>query len=492
MQLTKESRFYLVGICGAGMSQVAGLLKSSGAYVIGSDNNVYPPASSLLERLDIKVLSPYAKDNVRSYSDCTFVIGNSLSRDHVEVEEILQANLQHTSFPKLLGDFFLDATSNIVVAGTHGKTSTSSLIAFLLRKLGLNPGFMIGGLPHDLEAGYSRGDQKLFVLEGDEYDTAFFDKASKFLHYNPEYLVFNNLEYDHVDIFPTLAKLDEAFCKLLALVKDPEKIIANWGAQGVRRIVTGLGLEDQVTKTGAYDRHGVVAMAPDNYPSYDPSSDLWSFDVNTRWWGKMTVKTPLPGTYNADNICQGLALLGVAASHGAIRLPSAQEILAGIEEFRGVAKRAEHILALPNFHVYHDFAHHPTAVRNIIAALRLKHPRRRLLVAFEPKNATSRRSVFHAQFKEAFKDCDLALLAPCPEDKRLNPGERLDTLRLAHDIGSYARSFTSFADLESYILEMLEPGDVVAFLSCGDFAGIPRRLAGQIQQKVFDTSIETH
>lgn len=468
-----DRSLYFVGIGGVGMTSVAGLAKAAGFDVKGSDQNLYPPTSLILEELKIPVFVPYSEDNIRKNKDCLFVIGNSLSRQHPEVAKILELGAEYTSFPKLLSDYFLSRTNNIVVCGTHGKTTTSSLLAYVLQNLGSKPSYMIGGAPHDLPHAFQWDLGKFFVLEGDEYDTAFFDKGSKFLHYRPTFIVLNNLEFDHADIFKDFSMVKKTFHLLLDQISDPENLIANTMDAGVRELVSERGWSEKT-----------FATAEARNIRYDSASQLWHGEFQTPFWGILPIVTRLPGAYNFSNIGQVLATLSRLVKSDKMPLPEAAKVQELISNFHGVARRWDHLASVHEIEIYVDFAHHPTAVNNVLKNLRTVYPTRKIVAAFEPKNASSRRNVFQKQYGEVLKQADRVLIAPAPVDKRLSEEERLNTKALSMSIGKHASPFDSYDELQACLKHELHPSDVLIFLSCGDFAGLPRALVEHFRQAV--------
>lgn len=471
--MTKNtSSLYFVGIGGVGMASVAGLAQLAGFDVIGSDQNLYPPTSDILKDLKIPVLVPYSEKNVESNNNRLFVIGNAMSKQQLEVAKILGMGLSYTSFPKFLSDYFLGKTDNIVVCGTHGKTTTSSLISYLLEKLNAEPSYMIGGAPVDLPNAFSYGKGSLFVLEGDEYDTAFFDKGSKFLHYKPNFIVFNNLEYDHVDIFKDYNALKKTFHLLLDQIKNPENVISNFADPGVKEILNERGWTNKVFSTSILEKTENIYL---NKPvEFLPKTKEWGAEFQTKLWGKLPVITQLPGSYNFANIAQALGALTRLVENNKIKSPLNKDLLQLIKDFHGVAKRWEILLSTPDLEILLDFAHHPTAVYNVIKNLRAVYKNRRLITAFEPKNATSRRNVFQSKYAEVFKEADLVFIAPPPQDLRIPENERMNIQQLCEAIGNKATAYDSFQTIEKDLLQTLAPGDVLIFLTPGDFGGLPR------------------
>jgi UDP-N-acetylmuramate: L-alanyl-gamma-D-glutamyl-meso-diaminopimelate ligase len=479
MSHTKQDQLFFVGIGGVGMASVAGLAQSAGFKVQGSDQNLYPPTSSILKDLGIPVSIPFSEDNITKNKDSLFVIGNSMSRQHIEVSKILEIGANYTSFPKLLSDYFLTKTENIIICGTHGKTTTSSLLAFALKSLGSNPSYMIGGAPLDLPNAFHWGSGPFFVLEGDEYDTAFFDKGSKFLHYKPKFVVLNNLEFDHIDIFKDFSALKKTFHLLLDQVSAPQQVIANIGDKGVRELLAEREWSQKIFSTSVTSSEASLYATQDL--KYNSKKDLWEGQIHTSLWGSLDIKTHLPGSYNCSNIIQTLATLTLLADSGKLPLPSSTRIQDILLTFRGVAKRWEHLASVSGIDILIDFAHHPTAVFNVLTNLKIVYKGRRILAAFEPKNASSRRNFFQKKYADVLKLADLVFIAPPPQDLRIPEAERLNAEELSRSIGKNAKHFKSFHEVESHLLEILQPDDVLVFLTPGDFGGIPRSLSESLR-----------
>ena len=484
--IPKGAHIYFMGIAGTGMAAVAGLIQQSGYKVSGSDGAIYPPTSTMLAALKIPVATPYGPKNVDAAHPDLIVVANALSRGHEELEYALSKDIQYTSFPKLLGDLVLSNTTSIVVAGTHGKTTTTALLAFVLKELGHDPGFLIGGVPQNLPQAFAVGRGKIFIIEGDEYDTAFFDKGSKFLHYCPKFAILNNLEYDHADIFPDLAAIEAQFTKFIGLVPDSKNLIANVDDPGMRQLIERLGLKDRVTRVAT---RGIDQTCPDGIlraaaqpvaPGHEP---LWNLIVRSRVFGTLELVTPLTGSHNAANVTQAIALLGRLKETGVVSDVSVPRLKEAIRKFTGVKRRLEWLANSGGVDIFEDFAHHPTAVGLVIDGFRASYAGRRILVAFEPKNATSRRNVFTREFANALGKADLVFIGKCPDDRRIAPESRMDTTTLARLIGEKAAAYNENEDLAKEIAMKARAGDAVIFMSAGSFSGVQYRLAELLKRR---------
>jgi UDP-N-acetylmuramate: L-alanyl-gamma-D-glutamyl-meso-diaminopimelate ligase len=460
-------KVHLSAICGTAMASLAGLLRELGHEVTGSDENVYPPMSTQLEALGIPILSPYAESNVPRDADLV-VVGNALSRGNPEVEVVLERRQRFTSLPALLAEELLRARQPLVVAGTHGKTTTTSLLAFLLHAAGQDPSFLVGGVPLDFGRSYRLGGGRHFVIEGDEYDCAFFDKRPKFVHYLPTVAVVNNVEYDHADIYPDLAAVQLAFVRLLQVVPRNGLIVAGSESEALRAIlpqarsrVETFGLDESADWRAVDLRGGPEGMR---------------FRLLCRGRDEGEVALPLPGEHNVRN-----ALAAVAAAAAAGVAPGvAGRALAG---FRGVKRRLELRGRAGGVVVYDDFAHHPTAVAATLAALRTAGAGR-LVAVFEPRSFTARSRVFQDAFAQAFTAADSVVVAGAYLPQKLPEERRLSEEGLVAGIrgqGGEAVFIRDVPEIVGHLVRTLRPGDRVAILSNGGFGGIHDKLLAALE-----------
>jgi UDP-N-acetylmuramate: L-alanyl-gamma-D-glutamyl-meso-diaminopimelate ligase len=463
MNPNTPQHIHLLGICGTGMAALAGILKEQGYRVSGSDEHAYPPMSTFLEGLGIPVHNGYAPENLSPAPDLA-VVGNVIRRDNPEAQALLRSDLPRLSLPEALNRFLVGARQSLVVAGTHGKTTTTALIAWLLYSLGLDPGFMVGGIAKNFQANYRVGRGPYVVLEGDEYDTAFFDKRPKFVHFRPRVAVLTSIEFDHADIYADLAQVIRAFESYLGTVAPDSRVLA-WGDAPLVRQVCGHAGAPVSFYGQSDDCHWrAVEIAP--------AIGGTSFAVlrDHRPWGEFFL--PMLGTHNVWNALAALAALAeVGAEPGPLR-----EALAG---FQGVHKRQEVAGEFQGVLVLQDFAHHPTAVAVTLAAVRQGYPARRLVALFEPRTNTSRRRVFQAPYAAAFKDADLILVREPPDLWKVEPEEQFSSRQLVADLERQGKTALYFPDTDRLlagVLPLLKAGDLVLVMSNGDFDHLVSRL----------------
>jgi UDP-N-acetylmuramate: L-alanyl-gamma-D-glutamyl-meso-diaminopimelate ligase len=448
--LTKEvNSIHFIGICGTAMANVAALCRDLGYNVTGSDESVYPPMSTFLESRGVRIMAGHSGGNLDGRPEL-IVIGNAMKRGNPEVERALDERLNYCSLPDLVREFFIRGNHCIVVAGTHGKTTTASLLAWTLESAGKRPGFLIGGIPNNFGAGArapachsERGEEsrRFFVIEGDEYDTAFFDKRSKFVHYLPDTVILNNIEFDHADIFPDLAAVKRAFRQLVAVVPRRGLIIANGEDASVREVVAG-------------------AHCP------------------VRFFGLTDYRVQLPGEHNRRNAA------AVAACAGALGL-TREQIQHGFDTFAGVKRRMEIRGEVAGVTVIDDFAHHPTALVETIRAIRQRYPNRRLWALFEPRSNTTRRNVFQAELAEALAGADGVFVSRVDRLNELPEGERLNPEQLVAELGARGKPARYAAGAEEIVAELapqLRTGDVVGVFSNGSFGGVHDKLLARLRQ----------
>ncbi len=456
-------RIHLIGVAGTGMGSFAGMLKAAGHEVTGSDENVYPPMSTQLERWGIGVLTPYAAANLDRARPDLVVVGNVVRAVNPEAAAMRERGLPHVSFPAALGEVFIGPRHGVVVVGTHGKTTASAMMGALLHHAGRDPSFLVGGVTRDFDSNFRLGKGPHFVVEGDEYDTAYFDKGPKFLHYRPRTAIFTSCELDHADIYRDEAHYESAFEKFVDLLPADGFLAACASYESVLRIARA---SRAPVETYAVDRAGAdweargLALSPDGA----------RFALVRKGRALADVHMPVGGAHNVENA------LGVAAAATALGLSPA-EIAAGLGAFRGVKRRQEVRGTAGGVVVVDDFAHHPRAVEKTLAAIQATHPGARLLAAFEPRSNTSRRSLHQREYAAASTwapAAEVFLLRPGPTD-RVPENERLDLDAVTRELsaaGKPARAFASVEEMVPAIASASRPGDVVVAMSNGAFGGI--------------------
>jgi UDP-N-acetylmuramate: L-alanyl-gamma-D-glutamyl-meso-diaminopimelate ligase len=456
-------KVHLIAACGVGMSALAALLREAGHDVSGSDENAYPPASTILEALGIDLQRGW--DPARLEGTDVVVCGNAVRRTNPEAMAAAAAGRRMVSFPQAMEELFLTGRRPLVVTGTHGKTTTSSMLAWVLRETGRAPGYLIGGAPLDLPSSAALGSEPWFVIEGDEYDSAYFDKQPKFLHYHPAVLLLNAIEFDHADIYADLTAVKGAFQTLLRSLDPAVPTIACSDFPEVGNVI------------GA--RSGVewFGLSPAATWRVDELCDDGRTHFVVREAGRPVVQVSLqvPGAINARN---ALGVLLVARVVGL----DWEEAAAALATFRGVRRRQEVVGSSRDVVIIDDFAHHPTAVTETLKALRLRYPDRRLRAVFEPRSNTSRRAIFQAAYRQALALADDAVVAAVftKESDPIPAAERLDVERLASDVaadGTPCRAIEGVETIHAHVLETTRSGDVIVVMSNGAFGGLPRRLA---------------
>ena len=464
-------RIHISGVCGTATASLAGLLKAKGHQVTGSDQDVYPPMSDELARMGVPVSSPYAEANIPADTELV-VIGNALSRGNPEVEAVLDAKRRYTSQAALLADEFLRDRTSIVVAGTHGKTTTTSMLTHVLRHAGLDPSFLIGGVSLDLGTSYGLGSGRHFVVEGDEYDTAFFDKRPKFVHYLPDVAIIGNLEFDHADIYADLPAVQLAFARLMSVIPRRGLLIAGIESPGLVEILDR-----------AKSRVATFALGDDAKASWQArevvlSAEGAAFDVfhDGARLGRITMSAS--GNHNVRN--------ALAATIAAIEAGVAfDRIVAAFAAFRGVKRRLEIRGEARGIKVYDDFAHHPTAVRETIAALRSRiRAGERVVTIFEPRSYTSRTRFFEMDFARAFATADEVVISAAHLPGKVPEAQRISEETLVASInreGGKARFIPTVDGIVAELTGRLSPGDHVLVLSNGGFGGIHDKLLGALR-----------
>jgi len=460
---------HIMGVCGTGMAAMAGMLKDLGFKVTGSDQNVYPPMSDFLARAGIDVMEGYLPENLDPRPDLV-IVGNVIQAVFPEAEQLAELQIPYLSMPQALGHFFLNNKKSLVVAGTHGKTTTSSMLATALYRAGSSPGFLIGGIVEAFGRNFRIGEGDFFVVEGDEYDTAFFNKVSKFLHYQPHYAILTSIEFDHADIFADLDQIKDSFTEFVRLIPSDGALVACMDDPVVAEIANLAG--GPVISYGTGDncrwqlRNLAVSGLTSTFKVYKDGVLYGEFSL------------PMPGQHNGLNALSVIALL----DHLGIRQDAIRQ---GLASFEGVKRRQQIRGEVGGITVLDDFAHHPTAVKETIKALHLGWPDRRLIIVFEPRTNSSRRAVFQQQYEGAFGGADMVIvreivpLATVPDEEQFS-SQKLVASLVGQEIA--AEYFPDTDTILNFLADQARPGDVIAILSNGGFDNIHQRLLARLER----------
>jgi UDP-N-acetylmuramate: L-alanyl-gamma-D-glutamyl-meso-diaminopimelate ligase len=477
--MTASTRhIHLSGICGTAMASLAGLLQLQGHRITGSDKAAYPPMSDLLHSLGIPILEPYAESNLSPVPDLV-VIGNALSRGNPEVERVLDDRIPFTSIAALLHEEFLMGRESLVVAGTHGKTTTTSMLAWIYQVASkgdpaFEPSFLIGGVAENFSTSFQLRPTRTFIVEGDEYDTAFFDKGPKFLHYFPDALILTHVEFDHADIYADLEAVKTAFRRLVNLIPRRGLVVAYDGSANVTEC-----LEPALCRV---ERYGFSETADWRLQNLRHEDGLTRWEVwnGGALWSKFEMN--LAGEHNALNATAATAL---AAGQGIGK----ESIQAALASFKSVKRRLEVRAIINGITIIDDFAHHPTAIRETLRALRSVYPKSRLWAVLEPRSNTLRRKVLQGDLVSSLRLADRVVLAGVYQQQRIPDAERLhpeDVVELLHAQGAHAELHPDGDAIVDVIAPELESGDVVAILSNGGFDGIYEKLPARLKMRFPD------
>ena len=456
--LSPNQSVHFVGICGSAMASAAAAMQEKGFQITGSDQNVYPPMCTFLAERKIEVFAGYSERNLAHKPDL-IVIGNAISRGNSEAEFVLDHKLRYCSLPELLKEFFIRGKRSLVVTGTHGKTTTTSLLTWVFEHNGLNPSYLIGGLPNNLGQGARFTDSEWFIIEGDEYDTAFFDKRSKFVHYLPEAGLINNLEFDHADIFENLESVKTTFKHFIRLIPRNGLLLANGDDANLAPLLQATPCP--VKRFGLGEGNAVQAFNI----RYGPTAtefEIPSFKFHLNLLGELNVRN-------------ALAVIACAKHCGLKN----HQIQAAFDTFKGIKRRMEVRGIAGGVTVVDDFGHHPTAIRETLRALRIKYPRQKIWAVFEPRSNTTRRNVFQAELVSAFADADAVVVAQVTRLELLTPQERLDPERLMQDLLASGKPADYLPDVETilaHVAKNAQGGDVICVFSNGGFGGIHGKL----------------
>jgi len=473
--MDEKKHIHLIGICGTAMASLAGMLKQRGFRVTGSDAAAYPPMSDFLAEIGIPVAQPFDALNLEPVPDLV-VVGNVISRGNIELEHVLDRRIPFCSLPQLLHEEFLHDKEVLVVAGTHGKTTTTSMLAWIFHAAGMQPSFLIGGIAENFGSSFQLGQGKHFILEGDEYDTAFFDKGPKFLHYFPDAVILTSVEFDHADIYKDLDAVETAFKRLVNLIPRRGRIIAFDGVAG--EATESASLERCISKAFCpVERYGTGAHSGWRITDLklEARKTSWRALHDGRVWADF--EFPLAGEYNVWNATAAAAM---AAAYGI----SKEEIAAALKTFKSVKRRLEIKAQVNGITVIDDFAHHPTAIAGTLKALRARYAGARLWAILEPRSNTLRRRVLQADLARSLALADEVIVAGVFRLEALPVNERLELPELAADIQKHGRRARLIQDADEIVRTVapeMRSGDVIAILSNGGFGGIYEKLPARLR-----------
>jgi UDP-N-acetylmuramate: L-alanyl-gamma-D-glutamyl-meso-diaminopimelate ligase len=471
-------KIYMMGICGTAMGSLAGLLKSLGYSVRGSDQNIYPPMSDRLLSLGIELASGYKPENLDLnglHRPDLVIVGNVMSKNNPEVQSLLESGITYMSLPQAMGEFLIKKRHSIVISGTHGKTTTTALAAWVLESAGLNPGFLIGGVPLNFAQTFAIGKEELngagyFVIEGDEYDTAFFDKVPKFIHYRPQTVILTSIEFDHADIYRDLEHVKDAFKMLLRLIPKNGTLIYQANDKNIQSIL-------KESNTSNIESYGVKKG------DWQVGDIRWGeanseFDVLYKGKHIDVVKSDLFGEYNLLN---ALSVYAMGRSIGI----TAEKIKQGMQSFKGVKRRQEIIGKPKGITLIDDFAHHPTAVQVTIEGIKKRFKNSKVIAVFEPRSATSRRKIFQHEFAKALGFADEVILSQPYDQSKISESDRFNAEGVAADAkalypGKNINVEISVDNIISRLKTTAQSGDVVLLMSNGGFGGIYQRLLKEL------------
>lgn len=466
-------RIYLIGICGTAMASLAGMLQKRGLEVGGSDEHVYPPMSTYLAELGIPILEGYTSEHLETFRPDLVIVGNAIPRTNAEAVAVLENDLPYISMPEAIYELFIRGRHSIVVTGTHGKTTTTSLMAWLLEAAGRDPSYVVGGIPVNFGHNFKLGEGEHFVIEGDEYNTAFFDRGPKFLHYRANSLILNNIEFDHSDIYDDLEAILEAFRAVVRTLGTDDRVIANGDDPNISSLRTETSAEWVTFGLGSDSDLRIRDV------TFDPGGARFAVDWRGREWSTFT--TPLSGRHNVANAAACLTtgrLLGM----------SSEDLQRGLGSFRGIKRRMEIRGVERGVTVIDDFAHHPTAIATTLEGARSVFPGRRIWALFEPRSISSARREFQDDYARSFRHADQVIIGPIFHrgrfETRYGLDKMMDVTRLTEELmaaGTPCRHMTDFEEIATAVAVEAEEGDVVIAMSSGAFGGIHERLLERLR-----------
>lgn len=462
-QIRAGQTVHLMGICGTAMASLAGLLKDRGLIVTGSDQNPYPPMSTQLEKLGIDIMKGYRPENLAHKPDLV-IVGNVISKSNPEAQELLRLNIPYTSLPKALGEWVIGPRESLVVSGTHGKTTTTSLLAWVGECLGIQPGFLIGGIPKNFSLSFRNPRGNYFVIEGDEYDTAFFDKVPKFIHYKPKHVILTSIEFDHADIYADLEAVKAAFRRLIEMIPEDGTLLYLGKDPNIAELLQYAKVKNKFSYS--FSKSDYIAKVV----SKNIEGTTFQVFHGPIFMGEFFIA--MTGDYNVMN---ATAVVGLADQLG-WTIDRVREALA---TFQGVRRRQEIIGEPRGITIIEDFAHHPTAVRETVKAIQNKYSGRKVFSVFEPRSATSRRKVFQQDYVQAFRGSQEVLIAEAFDQGKIEVTDRFSAQELVQDLstsGIGAHCFNGADAIVDYLGKTANPNDVILIMSNGGFDGIYQKL----------------
>jgi len=470
INLDDVKHIHLIAICGTAMGALAGMLKKKSFKITGSDEGVYPPMSDYLRDLGIEIMEGFSPGNLDVNPDL-IIVGNTVKRTNPEAQEMVRRNIPYIHLPKALSEYFLKPKHPIVIAGTHGKTTTTALCAWVLESAKIDPGFLVGGILKNYNSNAKVGEGEFFVIEGDEYDSAYYDKVPKFYHYKPKTGIITSVEFDHGDIYRDIEHIKSAFTNFVKLIPTDGFLVACADFPHV---------------------HDVIKLAKCEVVTYGfhEGADIRLIDVKLdENGGKFSLfrkgrkishfHTPLWGRHNVENA----AAVAITCLHHGL---SIKEIQTGFDTFQGVKRRQEILAIVDDIIIIDDFAHHPTKVRETVRAVRARYPGRRLFSVYEPRTNTSRRNFFQDVYPKSFDGSDFVLIAPVYHPHQIEKEKLMNPAKLAEDIGKRgieAHHLENVNEIIEYLVKNTKSGDVILIMSNGGFGGIYKKLPRNLTMK---------
>ena len=463
----KIKSIYLIAICGTGMASLAGLLQKSGYLVTGSDANIYPPMSTLLKSSGIDIKSGYQRNNITADID-QVIVGNAVSKDNPEVLAVQEKGIPYISFPEAIKKFYLKNQKSLVVTGTHGKTTTTALLSWVLHSAKRKPGFMVGGWMKNFDGNHAIPEGEFFVSEGDEYDTAFFDKGPKFLHYSPFASILTGIEFDHADIYRDLDHIKNSFRKFVNIIHPSGFLLAAFSDQNVQDVLADASCQ--------VETYGFSSSADWVIGDYKFVSGKGYFTLSHQNVNVANFNLPMIGRHNIQN-ATSVAVMGLKLGL------TTQEIQEGFHTFKGIKRRQEVLGVKNGVTVIDDFAHHPTAIQLTLEGIKEAYPGQRIWAIFEPRSATCKRKVFEDRLPKSFTPADLVIIADLFAPDKIDPKDRLNPELVVENINNDGGDAYFIPDTEALINKLItecRPKDVLLIMSSGGFSGIHQKLIARL------------